>query len=220
MVGAALTNPADLLKVRMQAAATVPQQTRRGLFLSLADQAQAMRLEAAHVLSSEGGVRGLWQGAGPNVARAALLTASQVGTYDASKSALRERWRGRGGSFPQPQSTALPSSAASGGGEPVLLHFAASMVAGVAAAVVTSPVDSVKSRLMVQRSRLRGGIGGGGGGEAYRGMLHCASETVRKEGWLGLYKGFNAQWLRIGPHTTLTFLAYEQLRRAIGMRPV
>lgn len=36
----------------------------------------------------------------------------------------------------------------------------------------------------------------------------------------GLYKGFFPSWLRLGPHTIVTFLVMEQLRASVGMRAI
>ena len=44
-------------------------------------------------------------------------------------------------------------------------------------------------------------------------------QTVRAEGLRGLYKGFIPNWIRIGPHTIITFLVYERLRLWSGLRP-
>jgi len=83
------------------------------------------------------------------------------------------------------------------------------MIAGFIAAVVTSPVDVIKTRIMNQRGQQR-----------YTSTLDCAIKTLRTEGPLGLYKGFVPNWLRIGPHTVVTFIMFEQLRRLAGIRPV
>ena len=37
------------------------------------------------------------------------------------------------------------------------------------------------------------------------------------EGSLALFKGFHTQWLRIGPHTTISLMIYEQTRRLAGL---
>ena len=41
------------------------------------------------------------------------------------------------------------------------------------------------------------------GGPRYNGMIDCATKTAKTEGIRGLYKGFSAQWLRMGPHTMI-----------------
>jgi hypothetical protein len=75
------------------------------------------------------GVRGLWKGTVPNMQRAAILTASQLSSYDAFKHAVLDRgWMREG----------LP------------LHAVSSMFAGTVCALTTAPVDNVKTRLMNQ----------------------------------------------------------------------
>lgn len=173
--GAAIANPTDLVKVRLQAAA-----------------GGRVRDVVARVWRSEGGVPAFWQGVVPNVQRAALLTASQVGTYDEAKVQLK---------------------AVAGMEEGLQLHCTAAVVAGLAAALVTSPVDVAKTRLMNQQA-LPAGL------PRFRSVWHCLAATVRGEGVLALWKGFLPQWARIGMHTVITFTVYERLRRLVGMQPV
>jgi len=46
----------------------------------------------------------------------------------------------------------------------------------------------------------------------YKGMMDCIIKTVNKEGFFALYKGFGAHYLRLGPHTVLIFVFWEQLK--------
>ena len=96
--------------------------------------------------------------------------------------------------------------------EGYLCHFLCSMVAGVVAAAVTSPADLVKSRVMTQPIDATTGRGA-----LYSSPLDCAAKVVKAEGPFALFKGFHGQWLRIGPHTTISLMAFEQLRALIGM---
>ncbi|KAM1857181.1 hypothetical protein ACFX14_007316 [Malus domestica] len=63
----ALTNPVEVLKVRLQ------------MNLNLSQMGDLHRIVA------EKGVAALWKGVGPAMARAATLTASQLATYDETK---------------------------------------------------------------------------------------------------------------------------------------
>ena len=54
----------------------------------------------------------------------------------------------------------------------------------------------------------------------YKSAFDCFFKTLRLEGPLGLYKGFFPNWMRIGPHTIVTFFIFEQLRKLVGMAPV
>eukprot|EP00930_Biecheleria_cincta_P085311 TRINITY_DN74703_c0_g1_i1.p1 TRINITY_DN74703_c0_g1~~TRINITY_DN74703_c0_g1_i1.p1 ORF type:complete len:301 (+),score=42.06 TRINITY_DN74703_c0_g1_i1:96-998(+) len=150
-------------------------------------------LAAIREISREGGsVRSLWRGAGPTVQRASLLTASQVPSYDHMKHLIIDNNYMHDG---------------------YACHFLCCMGAGVIAAAVTSPIDLAKSRIMAQPIDQASGKG-----LLYRNTFHCLRRIVQIEGFLALFKGFNGQWLRIGPHTTISLMVFEQLRRMSGMQ--
>jgi solute carrier family 25 protein 34/35 len=52
-----------------------------------------------------------------------------------------------------------------------------------------------------------------GRGALYRGPVDCLVQTVRAEGVGGLLKGVVAHFMRIGPHTVLTFAFFESLKK-------
>ena len=105
-------------------------------------------------------------------------------------------------------------------------HFACSMLAGVVAAAVTSPVDLAKSRIMSQPldpESLGQGVPGflpccqrlelrTRRGALYTNTLDCWRKTAGAEGIGALFRGFNMQWMRLGPHTTISLMCFEQLR--------
>ncbi|PIN26062.1 hypothetical protein CDL12_01198 [Handroanthus impetiginosus] len=142
-------------------------------------------------IASEEGVASLWKGVGPAMARAAALTASQLATYDESKRVLM-RW------------TSLQ--------EGFYLHLIASTIAGAVSTLMTTPMDMVKTRLMLQRESKRVG--------SYRNGLHCAYQVLLTEGPRGLYKGGFAIFARLGPQTTITFILCEKLREVAGLKAI
>lgn len=151
MTGAAasaLANPTDLLKIRMQAQAR--------------NTASSSYLELAQGLVGEGrGIRALWTtGVQPTVQRAALLTATQISSYDHAKFLMLTH-----------TDIALHPK--------ILLHLVCSMFAGFMAATITSPVDVIKTRRMnnVNASHASGGT------------LDAGLAIIRTEGFAGLYKG-------------------------------
>lgn len=230
---AAITNWADVLKIRAQAAKH-----------RASDQgSEIVRTwrTAVSIVKNEGGIPALWQGVGPNVQRAAILTACQVGTYDQTKTTIKQAgWLQEG----------------------LALHCAAAVVAGLVCAIATSPVDLAKSRIMNQKQRLAEAAAAGTASSSsttsssssplfssarpavpvagvhssaaasaaaakppvgelfYTGTLDCLAKTFRAEGLRGLYKGFTQQWLRLSPHTVITFIAYEKLRAMMGVKPM
>lgn len=170
-IGIAVANPTELVKIRMQA--------------DSAGTRYRGTVDAFRSIVRDEGVRGLWQGVGPNIQRAIIVNAVELGTYDHSKMML-VRYAG-----------ASPDA--------VTTHFGASFIAGFFAAAASSPVDVVKNRLMSQPA---------GAERLYSGMLDCATKTVRAEGFLALYKGFVPNWLRLGPWCVVMFMSYEQYRLA------
>lgn len=75
--GAAIANPTDLVKVRMQAAAK-----------GKTAHAYKGTLDAFAVIYRQEGLAGLYRGVGPTTQRAMLLTATQLASYDHIKQAV------------------------------------------------------------------------------------------------------------------------------------
>ncbi|XP_042525736.1 solute carrier family 25 member 34 isoform X2 [Dipodomys spectabilis] len=50
-------------------------------------------------------------------------------------------------------------------------------------------------------------------GELYKGLADCLVKTCRQEGPLALYKGLGPAYLRLGPHTILSMLFWDELRK-------
>ncbi|KAJ1378364.1 Mitochondrial carrier protein, partial [Sesbania bispinosa] len=144
-ISTALTNPIEVLKVRLQMSSDM----RKGGAI----------LELQRTVSEEG-IKALWKGVGPAMARAAALTASQLATYDETKQIL-VKW------------TSLE--------EGFHLHLISSTVAGILSTLITAPIDMVKTRLMLQRESESVRI--------YKNGVHCAYQVLLTEGPRALYKG-------------------------------
>ena len=71
------------------------------------------------------------------------------------------------------------------------LHFLSSFTAGIVTAVVGAPNDLVKSRVMNDKQNL------------YTNAFDCFKKALKSEGVMGLFKGVNARWMRIGPMTMI-----------------
>jgi len=56
--------------------------------------------------------------------------------------------------------------------------------------------------------------------KVYKNAFDCFWKTVKSEGPLALYKGFIPNWMRLGPHTVITFFIFEQLRKLVGIQPI
>ncbi|XP_017781807.1 PREDICTED: solute carrier family 25 member 35-like [Nicrophorus vespilloides] len=91
-------------------------------------------------------------------------------------------------------------------GKPLSSTFAASMVGGIVVAVVMTPFDLISTRLYNQ------GVDAKGKGLLYNNYLDCVLKIQRSEGFLGFYKGLGACYFRLGPHTVLTLVFWDQLK--------
>lgn len=84
-------------------------------------------------------------------------------------------------------------------------HFSASLLAGLVATTVCSPADVVKTRIMNAK---------GQGGSA----VSILTNAVKNEGAGFMFRGWLPSFIRLGPHTIVTFLVLEQLRKfRVGM---
>ncbi|GAA5878672.1 hypothetical protein JCM8547_005116 [Rhodosporidiobolus lusitaniae] len=111
-------NPADVVLVRMTADAGRPVEQRLG-YKHCFDG-------VFRIIREEGG-SALFRGVGPNMARAVLMNASQLATYDIFKNLIL--------------STGLISDGLG-------LYFAASFMAGTVATTICAPFDVIKTRIM------------------------------------------------------------------------
>jgi solute carrier family 25 uncoupling protein 8/9 len=203
---AMLLNPTELIKTRLMADA----RSRSGVSASSSvssSQGPPGPYQVLRGVVREKGIAGLWRGSAMSMTRSAVLTASQCATYDEVKKATKTYTGMRDG---------------------VLLHFTASMLAGLVTTTATNPVDMVKPQLY--RDAGGGGDGGagvtkdagkGGAGGRLRpglaGAFDALSMIVRKEGVGGLMRGWSANYVRLGPQTVITFVALEKFRAYAGL---
>eukprot|EP01060_Flectonema_neradi_P026357 TRINITY_DN352_c0_g2_i2.p1 TRINITY_DN352_c0_g2~~TRINITY_DN352_c0_g2_i2.p1 ORF type:complete len:291 (+),score=27.09 TRINITY_DN352_c0_g2_i2:47-919(+) len=175
MVGSAIANPCDLVKIRMQS--DIKGELYNNVFQAF-----------GHIYKTEG-FKGLYVGVAQTVQRAAILGSCQAPAYDHTKHTLKNK-------------KVLE--------EGVALHLLSSFIAGIVAVTVTAPIDLIKTRVMSSKA----------GANPYKGTIDCLMKTVRNEGPFTLYNGWVAGWMRLGPHTIVTFLVFEQLRKLVGMRAI
>ncbi len=81
-------------------------------------------------------------------------------------------------------------------------HLLSGTGAGFIAVCVGSPVDVVKSRVMGDK------VG------KYKGTLDCFAQTLKNDGPMAFYKGFSANFARLGSWNVAMFLTLEQVKAA------
>ena len=82
----------------------------------------------------------------------------------------------------------------------------ASIFSGFVAVLCQTPFDVVSTRLYNQ------GTDATGRGLLYRGVVDCFVQIYKVEGVWGFYKGLGASLFRLGPHTVLTLIFWNQLQ--------
>lgn len=80
------------------------------------------------------------------------------------------------------------------------------MLSGLAVSIIVTPADVLSVRLYNQSVDIHGK------GIYYIGPLDSLVKVFRVEGLRGLFKGFTANYLRLGPHTTLLLTFWTLLR--------
>jgi len=114
-VAISFAQPTDVVKVRMQAAS----RSLTGTKLSSVDMYKS--------IFREKGLRGLWVGLLPNMARNSIVNATELVAYDTFKDLL------------------IKNKLLNDG---LTCHFSAGFLAGFMATIVASPIDVVKTRVM------------------------------------------------------------------------
>ncbi|GMR41913.1 hypothetical protein PMAYCL1PPCAC_12108, partial [Pristionchus mayeri] len=132
----------------------------------------------------------LWRGWIPNVQRAALLNMADIACYDFSKRTLLSSNLG------------LTDS--------TLTHLLASALSGLSAALVSTPADVVKTRIMQQLRDPSAET------TAYKGSTDCLVRMVKEEGFMTLYRGFTPIYIRMAPWSLIFWVSYEKIRVFTG----
>lgn len=82
--------------------------------------------------------------------------------------------------------------------ESIITHLFASLFAGIVSTTVTSPADVIKTRVMNEYKNNR------------IDLMQFGKNMMKLEGGMSLFRGWMANYIRLGPQTTAIFLAYEQ----------
>ena len=135
----------------------------------------------AEVMAKDG-VVGFWAGISPNISRTFLVNAAELGTYDQAKSML------------------VPYV-----GDGFASFLGASATAGLASALISTPVDVVKTRMMNMA----------GGQQVYSSMTSGLVTIAREEGLGALYKGFLPIFVRKVVWCSSFFVVYECARKEL-----
>jgi hypothetical protein len=148
------------------------------------------------IYNHDGLIKGFYRGVGPTTTRAMVLTAAQLPSYDHMKETLLAH-------------TSLEEGFA--------VHITCSMFAGLMAATASSPLDVMKTKIMNECSKTAASA------EHFQSsnvMGKVFMQVLRTEGVRGFFKGWLPNWFRLGPHTIISLMVYEELRAKMGLPPV
>ncbi|KAI9304704.1 mitochondrial carrier domain-containing protein [Cunninghamella echinulata] len=170
ILGGAFGNPSDVVNVRMQNDGQLPIEKQRHY---------KNVIDGMYRICREEGPKVLLRGIGPSTQRAVLITVSQMTSYDEFKTIAIKQFGFQDG---------------------LTTHFTASLLSGLVATTVCSPLDVVKTRIM--SAHVHDGTH----------PLKIMAHMVKTEGLGSLFRGWMPAFIRLGPHTIVTFLVLEKLK--------
>jgi len=182
-VGQLVASPTDLIKTQIQMEGKRRLQGKPPRVKGMTDAFQK--------IVKQGGIAGLWRGCWPNVQRAALVNLGDLSTYDTIKRKLLKN-------------TNLKDNS--------VTHCLSSACAGLVGAIMGTPADVVKARIMNQPTDKNGK------GTLYKSSFDCLAKTIKHEGFFALYKGFLPCWLRMAPWSLTFWLSFEKIRKFFGAK--
>ncbi|KAJ0594193.1 putative mitochondrial carrier domain superfamily [Helianthus annuus] len=185
---AVLATPTELVKCRLQAQSALAGAVAGGpgATITAAVKYGGPMDVAKHVLRSEGGVRGLFKGLIPTMAREVPGNAAMFGVYEA----MKQYFAGGTDTSGVDRGSLIIAGGIAGGA------FWASVY----------PTDVIKSAIQVDDYR----------NPKYSGSIDAFKKILKIEGVGGLYKGFGPAMGRSVPANAACFFAYEIVRSSLG----
>ncbi|KAJ7971108.1 Solute carrier family 25 member 44 [Quillaja saponaria] len=148
-------------------------------------------LEVARMVLKSDGIRGLYRGFGLSVMTYSPSSAVWWATYGSSQRLI---WRSLG--YGINHGEAVPSLQ-----KIVLVQAAGGIIAGATASCITTPLDTIKTRLQVM------------GHEKKSSVRQVVKGLIAEDGWKGLYRGLGPRFFSMSAWGTSMILAYEYLKR-------
>ncbi|PIA38005.1 hypothetical protein AQUCO_02900093v1 [Aquilegia coerulea] len=137
------------------------------------------------------GFRGLYRGFGLTAVTQSPASALWWGAYGATQHVI---WRRLG----YQNDVDKPSNM-----EMVTVQATAGMVAAASNSVITTPIDTIKTRLQVMDDY----------GTGRPSVIKTANTLLKEEGWRGLYRGFGPRFLNMSLYGTTMMVTYELIKR-------
>ncbi|KAF2432994.1 mitochondrial carrier [Tothia fuscella] len=203
MISCTITSPLDVLKTRLQSDYYQHQLTTwraaRGIgspsSMSLGRSSLLHVRETFQILFAiprVEGWRALFKGLGPNLVGVVPARSINFFAYGNGKKII--------------------SSRLNNGQDAAWVHLSAAVCAGVITGTATNPIWVVKTRLQLDKSHVKNGLG-----RQYKNAFDCTMQILRREGVRGMYRGLSASYLGVS-ESTLQWMLYEQGKRRLAKR--
>jgi len=172
---AAIICPVEVSLVRMQADSAITDPAKRRNYKHIGDA-------LTRIIKDEGLIKGGYKGVGPTVCRGAIVSMTQLGTYDQAKYSINKAF----------------------GLEGMELNALASLCSAVVYSYASLPMDIAKSRMQNQKL-IDGEL-------PYRNIPQTLGKIFTNEGPTALWKGMSPYFCRSGGHTVFMMLFLEQYK--------
>lgn len=148
-------------------------------------------LDVAHKLIRSDGIRGLYRGFGLSVMTYSPSSAVWWASYGSSQRFL---WRFIENDVKSEKSTpSLPKI--------VLVQATGGIIAGATASCITTPLDTIKTRLQVLGHGKKSSV------------KQVVKDLISEDGWKGVYRGLGPRFFSMSAWGTSMILTYEYLKR-------
>ncbi|KAF2075138.1 hypothetical protein CYY_003573 [Polysphondylium violaceum] len=145
------------------------------------------------------GVKGLWRGLSPTLLRDVPFSALYWANYEVIKAKMMISR--------DPSYTRHTKS-------PFLTTFVAGATSGTIAAVVTTPIDVIKTRIQmtVQQSKVSTSASGTKPPVVSTSAIYHFKEIIKQEGWQGLTKGMVPRVAKVSPACAIMISTFEWIK--------
>ncbi|KAH8922224.1 mitochondrial carrier [Atractiella rhizophila] len=170
--------PSETIKTKLIDDAKSPNPRLKGL------------MHGTRTIVAEEGLRGIYRGVGPVMARQAANSAVRFSTYSSLKSMVQGNMR--------PGQT-MPSS----------VLFGIGVLSGTITVYATMPLDVVKTRMQTLDAK-----------KNYKNSFHCAWRILTEEGVLKFWKGATPRLARVAMSGGIVFMVYDKTVVLLGGRDI
>ena len=144
-------------------------------------------LNAARIIFKEEGIKSLFNGIAPTVAKGIALNLAMFTTFEQTKEVLNESFSGNS----------------------LIISLISSMFGGTAGALASLPFDNANTKMQKQMRNSDGKM-------PFKNLFDCITKEIGNNGIKGLYVGYPAYVVRIVPSTMITLIISEEIKKIVN----